>query len=158
MNPVTAEADNLLVEAESVTQFTWDYEPSNHQLTRLYEKGKVSQWNATTDVDWSKDVCWGEPDPSMTEEERAMVGSFLNLDAPDSPFKGMTEGQRVLVGWELQAWMTSQFMHGEQGALVATARLVETVPDIESKYYAANQVNDEARHVEALSLIHISGG
>jgi hypothetical protein len=45
--------------------------------------------------------------------------------------------------------MVSQFMHGEQGALVATARLVETVPDIDSKYYAANQVADEARHVEA---------
>ena len=149
MNPVAAEADNLLVEAESVTQFTWDYEPSNVQLTRLYEKGKVSQWNATTDVDWTQDVRWGEPDPSMSDEERAMIGTFLNLDAPDSPFAGMTEEQRALVGWELQAWMVSQFMHGEQGALVATARLVETVPDIESKYYAANQVNDEARHVEA---------
>lgn len=45
--------------------------------------------------------------------------------------------------------MVSQCMHGEQGALVATARLVETVPDIESKFYAANQVADEARHVEA---------
>ena len=149
MNPLAAGADHLLVEAESVTQFTWDYEPSNTQLTRLYEKGKVSQWNATTDVDWSPDVRWGEPDPSMTDEERAMIGSFLNLDAPDSPFVGMSEEQRALVGWELQAWMVSQFMHGEQGALVATARLVETVPDIESKYYAANQVNDEARHVEA---------
>ena len=147
MNPLAAGADHLLVEAESVTQFTWDYEPSNTQLTRLYEKGKVSQWNATTDVDWSPDVRWGEPDPSMTDEERAMIGSFLNLDAPDSPFAGMTEEQRAVVGWELQAWMVSQFMHGEQGALVATARLVETVPDIESKYYAANQVNDEARHV-----------
>ncbi len=147
--PSTSTAANLLVEATSVTNFTWDYEQTNVQLTRLYEKGKVSQWNATTDVDWSPEVVWGAPDPDNTEEERAMIGQFLGLDASDSPFRSMTEEQRIVVGWELQAWMTSQFMHGEQGALVATARLVETVPDIESKFYAANQVNDEARHVEA---------
>lgn len=51
--------------------------------------------------------------------------------------------------WEYQAWMVNQFLHGEQGALVTTARLVETVPDMESKVYAASQVADEARHVEA---------
>src|SRR5262249_12579924 len=47
------------------------------------------------------------------------------------------------------AWMLSQFMHGEQGALLATAQLVNTVPWTEGKFYAANQVADEARHVEA---------
>ncbi len=46
------------------------------------------------------------------------------------------------------AWMLSQFMHGEQGALLATAQIVETVPWMEAKFYAANQVADEARHVE----------
>ena len=144
-----AASPELLVEATSVTRFTWDYEPSNHQLTRLYEKGKVSQWNATTDVDWTPEVVWGEPDPNATEEELAMIGQFIGIDAEGSPFRSMNEAERAVVGWELQAWMTSQFMHGEQGALVATARLVETVPDIESKFYAANQVNDEARHVGA---------
>ncbi|MHB1925567.1 MAG: ferritin-like domain-containing protein, partial [Acidimicrobiales bacterium] len=42
----------------------------------------------------------------------------------------------------------SQFLHGEQGALLCTARIVETVPWIDAKYYAATQVMDEARHVE----------
>src|SRR5687767_13938501 len=45
-------------------------------------------------------------------------------------------------------WMLSQFMHGEQGALLATAQIVNTVPWTEAKFYAANQVADEARHVE----------
>jgi hypothetical protein len=45
-------------------------------------------------------------------------------------------------------WMLSQFLHGEQGALLATARIVETVPWTEAKFYAASQVADEARHVE----------
>ncbi len=147
--PSPFDAPGLDVPASMVTRFTWDYVQSRMQLTRLYEKGKVSQWNATTDIDWTPDVVFGEPDPTMTEDERAFIDSFMGFDQPESPFFGMTEEQRGLMGWEIQSWMISQFMHGEQGALVATARLVETVPDIDSKYYAANQVADEARHVEA---------
>jgi hypothetical protein len=39
-------------------------------------------------------------------------------------------------------------MHGEQGALLATAQLVDSVQDLDSKLYAASQVVDEARHVD----------
>ena len=42
-------------------------------------------------------------------------------------------------------------MHGEQGALLCTAKIVETVPWIDAKYYAATQVMDEARHVEVFA-------
>jgi hypothetical protein len=49
------------------------------------------------------------------------------------------------------AWMNSQFLHGEQGALICTAKIVQSVPDIDSKFYAATQVMDEARHVETYS-------
>jgi len=42
----------------------------------------------------------------------------------------------------------SQFLHGEQGALLCCGQLVEAVPDIDGKLYAATQVVDEARHVE----------
>jgi len=52
---------------------------------------------------------------------------------------------------ESQNWSLSQFMHGEQGALVCTAKIVETVPSIDAKYYAATQVMDEARHVEVFA-------
>ena len=55
------------------------------------------------------------------------------------------------VGIELQNSLLSQFMHGEQGALLCTARIVETVPWIDAKYYAATQVMDEARHVEVFA-------
>jgi hypothetical protein len=48
----------------------------------------------------------------------------------------------------MNAWMLSQFLHGEQGALLATAKIVQAAPDEEAKWYAANQVADEARHVE----------
>src|SRR6185369_16500354 len=49
---------------------------------------------------------------------------------------------------ELSSWMLSQFLHGEQGALLAAAQLTTAVPDMDSKYYVATQVVDEARHVE----------
>jgi hypothetical protein len=42
-------------------------------------------------------------------------------------------------------------MHGEQGALLCTAKIVETVPWIDAKYYASTQVMDEARHVEVFA-------
>jgi len=145
----TAIPTHLDVEADVSTLFTWSYEQTRPALTKLYEKGKVSQWNASTDIDWAPEVTFGEMDPNVSDEERAMVDGFMGFDSPDSPFHGMTDEQRSAMGWEFQSWMVSQFMHGEQGALVATARLVETVPDIDAKYYAANQVADEARHVEA---------
>ena len=67
----------------------------------------------------------------------------------------MTEKERRQVRHHVQASQISQFMHGEQGALIATSKIVQTVPDLDSKFYAATQVMDEARHVEAYSrLLH----
>jgi para-aminobenzoate N-oxygenase AurF len=67
----------------------------------------------------------------------------------------MTEKERRQVRHHLQASQISQFMHGEQGALIATSKIVQTVPDLDAKFYAATQVMDEARHVEAYSrLLH----
>jgi hypothetical protein len=145
------EIGGLDVGADVSTHFTWEYHQSRPALTKLYEKGKTSQWNATTDIDWSPEVNFGEPDPDVSDETRMMLDQFMGFSSPDSPFANFDDAERTRLGWEFQSWMVSQFQHGEQGALVATARLVETVPDIDSKYYAANQVADEARHVEAYS-------
>ena len=69
----------------------------------------------------------------------------------DTPFAKFTVEDWVRVGVETQNWTLSQFMHGEQGALVCTAKIVETVPWIDAKYYASTQVMDEARHVEVFA-------
>jgi hypothetical protein len=63
----------------------------------------------------------------------------------------MTPAERSEAKRHVEAWRFSQFMHGEQGALICTAKIVQTVPDIDSKFYAATQVIDEARHVEVYS-------
>src|SRR5689334_14324790 len=137
------------VNAHFDATFTWDYERSRPALIKLYEKAKTSQWNATTDLDWKIDV-----DPERVADELGQGGParFQALqDAEDSPVKhfGDKEWRRVSV--ELQNSLLSQFMHGEQGALLCTARIVETVPWIDAKYYAATQVMDEARHVEVFA-------
>jgi hypothetical protein len=137
---VTSEFDSI---------FTWDYGRSRPALVKLYEKAKSSQWNASTDLDWSIDV-----DPEKVGSELGGGGPqrFQALqDAEDSPVKHFGDKEWRQVSVELQNSLLSQFMHGEQGALLCTARIVETVPWIDAKYYAATQVMDEARHVEVFA-------
>src|SRR5690348_8709341 len=137
------------VSADFDTIFTWDYARTRGALVKLYEKAKTSQWNATTELDWSIDV-----DPEKVGRELGAGGTvrFQTLqEADDSPVKHFGEREWGQVAVELQNSMLSQFMHGEQGALLCTARIVETVPWIDAKYYAATQVMDEARHVEVFA-------
>jgi hypothetical protein len=116
---------------------------------KLYEKAKTSQWNASTDLDWSIDV---DPEKVATELGGGTSARFRTLqDVDDSPVKHFGEKEWLEVGVQLQNSLLSQFLHGEQGALLCTARIVETVPWIDAKYYAATQVMDEARHVEVFA-------
>ena len=139
------------VEADFDTIFSWDYERSRGSLVKLYEKAKTSQWNASTDLDWSIDV-----DPEKIGRELGGGGTmrFQALqDAEDSPVKHFGEKEWRQVSVEIQNSLLSQFMHGEQGALMAAARIVQTAPDLDAKFYAATQVMDEARHVEAYARL-----
>jgi len=127
--------------------FTWDYERSRPALIKLYEKAKTSQWNVTTDLDWSTPV--DQEQVALNNMAREDVKFFSDdMDLTGTPFAKWGEKEWVQLAIEGQNWTLSQFMHGEQGALICTARIVETVPWIDAKYYAATQVMDEARHVE----------
>ena len=44
-----------VVKNNADTIFTWDYSLARPSLRRLYEKAKVGQWNATTDLPWDTD-------------------------------------------------------------------------------------------------------
>jgi hypothetical protein len=130
--------------------FTWDYERSREPLVKLYEKAKTSQWNATTDLDWSIDV-----DQEKVALNNAAANDWRFFDSSielaGTPFAKWTEKEWVALAIQSQNWTMSQFLHGEQGALLCTARVVETVPWIDAKYYGATQVMDEARHVEVFA-------
>ena len=124
--------------------FVWDYDNRRPRLTKLYEKSKTMQWNAATDVDWSIEV-----DPGAIP----VIEQFAAVDFDDLGPIARRLGDSPEMIHEIVAqnhgWLISQFMHGEQGALVATAKICAAAESIDDKYYAAAQVADEARHVEA---------
>jgi hypothetical protein len=137
------------VRSEYDTLFTWDYEKgSRAKLARLYEKAKTSQWNGETDLPWETPV----------DQEQLVITAALNqggldagMDLTGTPFARWGDKEWIQFGVEQQNWTLSQFLHGEQGALICTSRIVENVPWIDAKYYAATQVMDEARHVEVFA-------
>jgi hypothetical protein len=127
--------------------FTWDYEKgARPALNKLYEKAKTSQWNGETDLPWDTDV-----DQEQLAQLMAAQFGLQGNDLSHTPFATWGEAEWTALGVESQNWSLSQFMHGEQGALLCTAKIVETVPWIDAKYYASTQVMDEARHVEVFA-------
>jgi hypothetical protein len=134
------DASMLVQDARIRAIMNWDYSTKFPRLSDLYEKNKASQWNVTSDIEWNHEEKFGAP---ADEYVRSMAPFAAS---PDSP---VPRELWDVFRWEYKAWMVNQFLHGEQGALLTTARLVETVPDMGAKFYAASQVADEARHVEA---------
>ncbi|MDH3706509.1 MAG: ferritin-like domain-containing protein [Acidimicrobiia bacterium] len=140
-----------IVEDHADAIFTWDYAKGKRpRLETLYEKAKTSQWNGS-DLAWDTDV-----DPERTSREvnaNDARGRFVAelMGAPGSPVAHWGDAEWGRYSVESFGWRLAQFMHGEQGALLATAKIVETVPWIDAKYYASTQVMDEARHVEVFA-------
>ena len=135
------------VQDQAEALFTWDYSKgSRPRLDKLYEQAKTSQWNAQTDLDWSIEVDPLKAFSIFTESSNVNTGHWT--EHPNSPAKNWSDKEWDEFSIESFAWRLSQFKHGEQGALLCTAKIVETVPWIDAKYYAATQVVDEARHVE----------
>jgi len=122
--------------------FDWEYALRQQNLLALYEKGKANNWNAT-ELDWSTDV---SIEKMMADRAQSGAGHVMNTVM--KPPKVMNDREIVELNLHMNAFMLSQFLHGEQGALLATAKIVQTVPWEEAKFYAASQVADEARHVE----------
>jgi hypothetical protein len=127
--------------------FTWDYEKGERPaLNKLYEKAKHAQWNGETDLPWDTEV-----DLEKNAELARLQWAELEQDVTGTPLEKFTDADFIKLSIESDNWTLSQFMHGEQGALLCTAKIVETVPWIDAKYYASTQVMDEARHVEVFA-------
>ena len=140
------------VEQNSEAIFTWDYtKGARPALDKLYEKAKVSMWNGETDLPWDTEVDQEKLVIMNAEQNEAAGMGFADFDVTGTSFEKWTDAQWIQLGIESQNWSLSQFMHGEQGALICTAKIVETVPWIDAKYYASTQVMDEARHVEVFA-------
>jgi hypothetical protein len=120
--------------------YNWDYEEADARIRKLYKLGKERNWNAETDLDWSRDF----PHTSAPMIE----GPGLNPFEGWAPFEALSPEKQVEFAWHQNAWTMSQFLHGEQGALLVSSQLVSCAPTYEAKLYAASQTFDEARHVE----------
>jgi hypothetical protein len=121
-------------------EISWqfDYEMGIDKLKNLYAKSKKAQWDGAEDLDWSLPV---DPSKPLIEDEQFALARIPFLQRLS---KSQQERFRAHVG----AQRISQFLHGEQGALMTAATLTHAVPDQDGKLYAATQTMDEARHVE----------
>ena len=122
-------------------EITWqfDYAIGIDKLKNLYAKSKQRQWDAERDMPWDTPIDPGKP---IVDEKQF---GFDRLPV----IQKLSKSQRETFTAHVAAHLLSQFLHGEQGALMTAAALTHAVPDYEAKLYAATQTMDEARHVEA---------
>jgi hypothetical protein len=130
------------VPATGFTRFNWEYDNGRTRLLDLYQRGKDKQWDAAKRIDWDLPV-----NPSNVMEQTDEFNPIYGSRQWDK----LNQAQRDELGMQQSSWLFSQFLLGEQGALTVAARIVETVPDMDSKFYSATQTMDEARHVELFS-------
>jgi hypothetical protein len=128
--------------------FTWDYSLARPALRKLYEKAKTGQWNASTDLPWDTDV---DLEKVISADQAAIASGLDPNHYVGTVLEKWDDDQWLRFGIDQRRWTLSQFMHGEQGALICTAKIVETVPWYDAKLYASTQVMDEARHVEVFA-------
>jgi hypothetical protein len=126
------------LEAMLDVTYTWGYQETRQKLRDLYDKAVRGQWISDDVLPWNTNVDLEKP--TGPEQLMPLFGSDI--------YNRMTQREKNQCNIETFSWTLSQFMHGEQGALLASAQLVDSVQDIDSKLYAASQVVDEARHVD----------
>ena len=123
--------------------YNWDYIVVEDRIKKLYELGKELNWNVSSDLDWSQDY----------PKDQLMINYDL-FQTPESVLRGyddLSDEKKVEMDRHRVSWNISQFLHGEQGALLVASQLVSCAPTFNAKMYAASQTFDEARHVEGFN-------
>jgi hypothetical protein len=148
--PDRAEIDATckMIDDHAQSIYTWQYERTRPQLVTLYNKAAQSQWASVTDLDWSTEVD-SEALVDLDAPNLRLMREVTKL--PGSPLANWGDAELLQLGIEMFTALLSQFMHGEQGAMMTAAKIVDTVPWIDAKYYAATQTMDEARHTEVFA-------
>ena len=122
--------------------YNWDYTVVDDRIKKLYELGKKLNWNVSDDLDWSQTHPKNEF--LVNQDFRLVPDEIVGLDE-------LTMEQRLEMDRHQVSWNLSQFLHGEQGALLVASQLVSCAPTFNAKMYAASQTFDEARHVEGFN-------
>ncbi len=133
--------DQIDVDFPMELHWTWNYGHEVAELKSLYEKGKVNQWNAETDLDWSIPV---SKDDWLANPESSLLAQITKL-------MGKDEATQKAAMFDEYNYTLSQLLHGEQAALQLCGQLTNVCDKMDEKTYAASQVIDEARHIEAFA-------
>jgi hypothetical protein len=136
-----AGADNTEVASTNRAFFDWRYQRTSPELSKLYTAAKRSQWDGDTALDWSITVDPHHPERTLVADDVLPLASIPQYRA--LPKRAQEQQRHALL-----AWMLSQFLHGEQGALFAACQVTEAVSSLDGKLYGSTQVVDEGRHVE----------
>jgi len=123
--------------------YNWNYDSEIDQVRTLYANALERQWIAVRDLDWERGI------------DRAAFARTFSLggfpvDKTDF-WKNLDPDLKWEVSRRSSAFLLSNFLHGEQGALMVAAQMVSAVPHMDGKFYAATQTVDEARHVEVFA-------
>lgn len=121
--------------------YNWDYQSCDGRIRKLYQLGKELNWDAEMDLDWNDTV----PRSEYCSDQN------FNLFRGYEPYEALSEEDKIRFDWHQLASNLSQFLHGEQGALLVASQLVSCAPTYDAKLYAASQSFDEARHVEVFN-------
>ncbi len=134
--------DHVGMKANHSTFFSLTYGTDFAEMYELYRRAVSKQWDGDADLPWDIDVDRDDPAaPVLTRD-------FVPFDIIESFGIKLSPAEERQFSWDFAAWMLSQFMHGEQGALYAAAQTAECVQWIDGKLYGATQVMDEGRHLE----------
>ena len=137
------ESVNEIFKTPLTGAYNWDYIVVDDRIKKLYELGKKLNWNEDFDLDWSQNF----PKDQFLINSEIFKTPEVELDGYDElSFEHKIEMDRHRVSWNL-----SQFLHGEQGALLVASQLVSCAPTFNAKLYAASQTFDEARHVNCFN-------
>src|SRR5215467_5739304 len=128
------------IEIKNTAFFRHQYDEDHAEMRRLYEQAKRDQWNAASDIDWSRPL---DGDGGLIADELVDVHGtrFWDRLSPD---------QRADVNRRVSQWRLSTLVHGEHGAMLVCSQMVENVHGQDAKLFQATQVVDEARHNEVL--------
>src|SRR5262245_19068472 len=128
------------IDIQNTAYFRHVYESDQSEMQRLYEQAKRDQWNAATDIDWSRPL---EGDGGLIADDLVDVHGTRFWDK-------LSPADRVELNRRVSQWRLSTLVHGEHGAMLVCSQMVETVHGQDGKLFQATQVVDEARHNEVL--------
>ncbi len=149
MSPEEVEHVAEIFRTPLTCSYNWDYRVAEDRIRKLYELGKRLNWNASLDIHWDQTPDWQDAQPWGEEQ----IESWLEENPWNGypPWDAMSVERRCEYFFQNQSWSLSQFLHGEQGALLVASQLASSAPTFNAKLYAASQTFDEARHVEVFN-------